>query len=173
MKVHVAPTGNLIHSVPKFSLKLCAVQAFVITTVIILGCSSPDRVSAQAFPGAGSNRMDGDWRNVDRAPGNFAEIVIEGNNIHPYAACNPTACDWGVIKAMSFGSSVQSAYPVALLAQVNNGFDQVWIAVRLGVDDRLRVETFTRFNDGSHRADYSVVSYFDRGVPPANPYVHP
>jgi len=173
MKVHVAPTCNAIHSVPKFCLKLRAVQAFVITTVIILGCSSLDRVSAQAFQGAGSSRMDGDWRSVDHAPGNFAEIVIEGNNIHPYAACNPTACDWGVIKAMSFGSSVQSAYPVALLAQVNNGFDQVWITLRFEDDDRLRVETFNHFTDGSHRADYSFVSYFERGAPSANPNVHP
>jgi len=117
----------------------------------------------------GVSRLDGDWRSVDPNTSNFAEIVIEGKNIHPYAGCNPTACDWGVIPAKSFGASVRSSYPVALLAEVNNGFSLVWITIRLGNDEKLRVETFTHFTDGSRRADYSIVSYFDRKGPPSIP----
>jgi hypothetical protein len=169
MKVPVRLSDKSDRSFSIAGLILHVTLVSVATATIVLGCFGLASIRAQDSAETRVSRLDGDWRSVDPNAGSFAEIVIQGRNLHPYGACHPTACDWGVNPARSFGESVRSSYPVALLAEINNGFSQVWITIRLGNDDRLRVETFTHFTDGSHRADYSNVSFFDRSGPRNNP----
>ncbi len=116
-------------------------------------------VLAQTLP---VNRLNGKWVNVDQHTRGLVEIDIDNKKIHPYGSCHPNACDWGEIKAKSFGSNVQSATPTALLAKKTNSFDKVEITVSLEADGRLRAEVFTHFTDDSGRADYREVDYFSR-----------
>jgi hypothetical protein len=169
MKVPVRPSEKSDRNSSIAGLFFNVTLVSIATATIVLGCIGTAPIRAQDSAETRASRMDGNWRSVDPNAGSFAEIVIQGKNLHPYGACHPTACDWGVITARSFGASVRSSYPVALLAEINNGFSQVWMTIRLGNDDRLRVETFTHFTDGSSRADYSDVSYFDHSGPPHIP----
>jgi hypothetical protein len=169
MKVPVVSSVSRKRGFSIVGLVVRVMPIFIAATAIVFGCISTAALRAQDSPVMGVSHLDGDWRSVDPNTSSFAEIVIEGKNIHPYGACHPTACDWGVFPAKSFGANVRSSYPVALLAEKNNGFSQVWIAVRLGDDEKLRVETFTHFTDGSRRADYSTVDYFERGRRPYTP----
>jgi hypothetical protein len=113
--------------------------------------------------------LDGDWRNVDPNTRSIVEIIIAGKDIHPYGACRPNACDMGVITAESFASSTQSSDISKLVAKKNQGFSQIEISLSLEPDGRLRAEKFTHFTDGSGRADYSSVDYFNRSGPLNNP----
>ena len=118
------------------------------------------------FAGAQSpvvtNDMNGTWFNVDAKTRGLVQIEIKGNKIHPYGACHPDPCDWGVLKAKSFAQTVDSGLAVALLAKQNTGFSHVEITLSLERDGRLRAEVFTHFTDGSGRADYRSINYFMR-----------
>jgi hypothetical protein len=133
---------------------------------LALGCSGAAAQQPQNARGMGSSRLDGDWQNVDPQTRDLVEILIQGNKIHPYGACLPTACDWGVIKAKGFASSVDSADITRLVAKKTTGFDQAEITLSLEPDGRLRAELFTHFTDSSGRADYSTVNYYTRGRRP-------
>ena len=136
---------------------------------IFTGCFGAASARAEQSAQAGVGGLDGDWLNIDPNTGGIVEIVVTGKKIHPYGQCHPTACDWGAIKAKSFASSVQSSDINKLVAKKNNGFNQVEITLSLGADGRLRAESFTHFTDGSGRADYSAVNYFQRGRRPYTP----
>jgi hypothetical protein len=142
---------------------LRAMLTCLAAAAIVSGCFSAASVRAEQSAQAGVSGLDGDWLNVDPNTRGIVEIVVTGKKIHPYGRCHPTDCDWGTIKAKSFASSVQSSDISKLVAKKNNGFNQVEITLSLGADGRLRSESFTHFTDGSGRADYSAVDYFQRG----------
>jgi hypothetical protein len=133
---------------------------------MVIGVFSAARVQAQDAP---QNHLDGDWKNLDPNTRGIDVIVIAGKKIHPFGTCHPKDCDWGVIKAKSFASSVDSADISKLVAKKYNGFDTVEITISLVDFGTLRVDTFTHFTDGSGRADYSAVYYFHRSVSPFAP----
>jgi hypothetical protein len=131
---------------------------------------APPRAPAPAKrPTPRPSGLDGDWRNVDPNTRSIVEIIIAGKDIHPYGACRPNACDMGVITAESFASSTQSSDISKLVAKKNQGFSQIEISLSLEPVGRLRAEKFTHFTDGSGRADYSSVDYFNRSGPLNNP----
>jgi hypothetical protein len=138
----------------------------VAVTAILFGAFSAARVQAQDIP---QNRLDGDWKNIDPHARGIDVIVIAGKKVHPFGVCHPKDCDWGVIKAKSFASSVDSADISKLVAKKYTGFSSVEMTIALLRDGRLRVDTFTHFTDGSGRADYSDVNYFQRSVNPFAP----
>lgn len=131
----------------------------------VLGAFHPAKAAAQSGP-QWMTDFDGTWFNVDPATRGLVEIVIHGAKIHPYGACHPDPCDWGVIKTKSFGPNVNSSAPAALLAKQTTSFSKVEMTLSLELDGRLRAEWFTHFTDGSGRADYRSVNYFARGRMP-------
>jgi hypothetical protein len=140
------------------------VSLFTVSGVV--GAFRTSTALAQSSP---VNRLNGKWVNVDPHTRGLVEIDIDNKGIHPYGACHPTACDWGTIKAKSFGSNVESPTAAALLAKKTNSFDKVEITLSLEADGRLRAEVFTHFTDNSGRADYRAVDYFSRYREPYNP----
>ena len=166
MKLPVTFSGRRGSSLLTVSAVLRRLLVTAATAAIAIGCFSAVPAQAQQTAQAGTNSLDGDWVNVDPNTRGIVEIVIAGRKVHPYGACHPTACDWGVIKAKSFASSVNSSDIGRLVAKKDNGFSQVEITLSLEADGRLRAERFTHFTDRSGRADYSAVDYFQRGGQP-------
>lgn len=133
--------------------------AFVATTsmaILLPVCGAP---AAPAQSPAAINDLNGTWVNADPNTIGFARIVIDGTTVHPYAACHPSFCDWGILQARIYGASVRSAAPVAMTATFVTNFDEVVITLLLESDGRLRVDSFTHFTDGSRRADYHSSGY--------------
>lgn len=129
-----------------------------------LGIRIAPRAAAQGAAAIGA--LDGTWVNVDPATRGLVRIAIDAKKIHPYGACHPDACDWGVLKAKSFAASVDSSNATALQAKKVTSFSRAEITLSLESDGRLRAEVFTHFTDGSGRADYRTVNYFVRGRAP-------
>ena len=111
---------------------------------------------------AGSQALSGDWKNVTPAARGLVRVIVDGDKVHPFGACHPTACDWGEHRAQIFASKVDAKDSFALLANVDTSFDRTVITISLEEDGRLRVQTFTHFTDATRRADYSVIEYFVR-----------
>ncbi|MGA7832657.1 MAG: hypothetical protein WCA21_17000 [Terracidiphilus sp.] len=138
----------------------------VAITAIVLGAFNSARARAKDSP---DSRLDGDWVNIDPNTRGIVEVIIAGKEIHPYGACHPTACNWGVIKAKSFAESVNSSEISKLVAKKFNSFSNVELTISRETDGRLRVEAFTHFTDRSGRPDYSTVNYFQHRVSPIAP----
>lgn len=143
----------------KSSLKFPVSIFSILMILSMTGALAISRPAAQQMPA----NFDGTWFNVDPATRGLVKIVIRGVKIHPYGACHPDPCDWGVIKAKNFGSSVNTTAAAALLAKQTTSFSKVEMTLSLDPDGRLRAELFTHFTDGSGRADYRTVNYFMRG----------
>jgi len=169
MKVPVVSSVSRKRGFSIVGLVVRVMPIFIATAAIAFGCFSTAALRAQDSPTVGVSRLNGDWQNVDPNTRGIVEIVVKGMKIHPYGKCHPTACDWGTIKAKGFASSVDAQDVSRLVAKKHNSFDQVEITLSLEADGRLRVESFTHFTDGSGRADYSAVGYFQRGRRPYTP----
>ena len=166
------------------------VLAAVAMTALVLGAFNTARVQAQKVS---QNLLDGAWKNVDAHTRGIDVIVIAGKKIHPFGACHPKDCDWGVLKlkARRVASSGNPTYisklvikhpaqsfaydPMARLTYEDDQVvtdETVKIMISLLPDGRLRVDTITRFIDGSHRAKYGTVNYFRRVQSPFAPTTH-
>jgi hypothetical protein len=109
--------------------------------------------------------LNGVWINVNPKTRGLVRIEIQNKKIHPYGACHPDPCDWGVLKVKGFASTVDSGVAVALTAKQTTSFSHSEITLSLEHDGRLRAEVFTHFTDNSGRADYRSVDYFERVRP--------
>ena len=94
-------------------------------------------------------------------------IEINGLNIHPFGACHPSPCDWGIVLGKNFAGSVDSSGVAAMTAQVVTSFSETTLTLARETDERLRVDAFTQFTDQSNRADYHSTDYFRRDLRPA------
>lgn len=126
----------------------------------------PDFACAAAAQQPAAGSLNGVWVNVDPHTRGLVRVAINGNRIHPYGACQPDPCDWGVLKAKSFSGSVDSSNQTALEAKQTTSFSRVNLTLSLEPDGRLRVEAFTHFTDNSGRADYHSENFFVRGRAP-------
>jgi hypothetical protein len=124
--------------------------------LLFLGCPGS---AAQDRP---ARDLNGTWVSADPDRGAFVRIVIDGTTVHPYGACRPSGCDWGVIAGRIYCASVGSSLPVGMVATAVTNFDEVVITLLLEPDGSLRVDSFTHFTDGSRRADYHALSYLVR-----------
>ena len=138
-----------------------------ILAICVLGFPGISVLPAQNL--SPSSSLNGTWVNVDPQTRDVVRIVINERKIHPYGACQPDPCDWGVLKGKSFASGVDSSNATALTAKMTTSFDRVDLTLSLESDGRLRAEAFTHFTDGSGRADYRAVNYFIRGRIPYVP----
>jgi hypothetical protein len=139
--------------------------ALVTTTplaIFLPVCGAP---AAPAQAPVVTNNLNGTWFNVDARTRGLVQIEIHDKRIHPYGACHPDPCDWGVLKAKSFAPTVDSNYAMALTAKSTTNFSRSKLTLSLETDGRLRAEVFTHFTDGSGRADYRFVNYFTRMRP--------
>lgn len=129
--------------------------------------------AATAFSSAASadiNDFRGVWVNADRNTRGISRIFIRprsrGVAIRVFSKCMPDDCDWGRSRAVSYADRVGGDArrdARALTAVYDKGFADTTLVIRLARDGRLRVRSFTRFKDGSGRANYMNTQTFVRG----------
>ena len=111
--------------------------------------------------------LNGTWVNVNPGTRGLVRIVIDGSNIHPFGACHPNPCDWGIVQGRSFAAGADSRDAAAMTAQVITSFSETTLTLARETDERLRCDAFTHFTDNSNRADYHSTDYFMRDLRPA------
>jgi len=142
-----------------FGFSLCVASFTVCFSVILPVCAARQAPAQQP---AATGSLNGTWINVDPATRGIVRIQIKGNKVHPYGACHPDLCDWGVLKAKAFAGGADSSSAAALLAKQTTAFGRVQITLSLDTRGRLQVEEFTHFTDSSGRVDYRTVNTFMR-----------
>jgi hypothetical protein len=118
---------------------------------------------------AQASGADGNWVNVDAKTRNLARITIEGMSVHPFGACSPTPCDWGVLPAKSSTTQAGTVRRAALVAVHTTKAEQNTLTIVVDPDGRLSVNVLTHFTDNSGRKDYNVVNTMTRATPHSQP----
>lgn len=113
---------------------------------------------------ADSSAMNGDWRNVNPKAQGLARVEIAGRAVHPYGACKPAACDWGVLSGVGALSGADLGVVSGMRLKVDRWTDSSHVVLTLSPEPegRLRVQTLTHFTDKSGRADLSTTEIFER-----------
>ena len=113
----------------------------------------------------------GDWSNVDSNTGGITtlNIGISGNSaqVHAWGKCHPTDCDWGTVSAFAFAPDVSSdlaSQAQALMAIFDAGFSETTLFIK-PQGNRLSVQSYTRFKDGSGRSNYASSNVFQKTSP--------
>jgi hypothetical protein len=128
---------------------ICAVAG----TLLLCGA-----ITAQTQQSAERGGFNGNWVNADAKTRNLARIEIEGMNVHPFGACSPTPCDWGVLPAKSDTKPDGVIRRATLVAVHTTKAEQNTLTIQLEQDGRLSVNVQTHFTDNSGRRDYGVVN---------------
>jgi hypothetical protein len=107
----------------------------------------------------------GTWENIDPDAEGIVKLIITdegGIQIQAFGSCSPEPCDWGIVAGEAYGRNESAARANSFFAVFDTGnVESVMTGSRNG--DRLRVEVFTRFMDGSGRADHVFAAVFSRG----------
>ena len=111
-----------------------------------------------AVANAQKDRLVGTFVTTDANERSITQVTLSADNqIHVWGKCHPTDCDWGVVSTNVYGPGVEANLDTsakALSAFYNPGFANVIVIVTPLPEDRVRVETFTKFIDRSRRTDY-------------------
>jgi hypothetical protein len=109
------------------------------------------------------------WKNV--APsGGLTKIKIAGTvanpNVRAFGACSPTDCDWGRVRATTYGASISSTRGDTLLAPYKFGFKKAQLVITYTRVSRkvekLTVSVYNEFTDSSARSNYATTATFVR-----------
>jgi hypothetical protein len=111
--------------------------------------------------------LTGTWTAV-KSEGGLTQITIAESGgafqIHPYGACSPTDCDWGVQSATQFSDSPTSSTPVGFQSSINQGFASRFLQGHLILSSTgetlLEVTTQSTFVASDARYDYELTEDF-------------
>jgi hypothetical protein len=102
----------------------------------------------------------GQWKNVDAGTDGLSkiEIVVDGVAVstEAFGNCSPTDCPFGSTNALAYAPNVSDDIVLkasALTADYDFGFAQVRLVIHRMGRNRIRIETFSHFKDGSARTD--------------------
>ena len=103
------------------------------------------------------------WINTHTASRGIVKVVLSNNEgalaVQAFGACDPSPCDWGERTPAVFAENVGSRTAKTISVVYDFGFMETSLQVftKLGV---MVVAVFTRFKDGSSRADYFDREFF-------------
>ena len=130
--------------------------AFLLSLVSLSTCS------------ASLAQFAGDWTNVDTNTGGLTtlSIGVSGTSatVHVWGRCHPTDCDWGEVQAVAFAPDVSSdmvSQARALVAIYDEGFKETTLIIK-PQGNRLSVQSYSRFKDGSGRSNYRSDDLFQK-----------
>jgi hypothetical protein len=121
-----------------------------------------------APPALVSNAL-GTWNNV--APsGALVQVKIGGTTADPivqaFGQCSPTACDWGRVHGITYGTSISSIRGTTVLAPYNFGFKRSQLVIKYSRTitnvEKLTISEYNEFTDGSVRSSYLMKETFVR-----------
>jgi len=104
----------------------------------------------------------GRWVNVDRDTNGITRVEVWRDGwrlwVRVWGQCRPRDCDWGQTEGHVYArtSGGDRSDAVAVSANLNAGFARKYIVLRLSRGGNLRLESFTNFDDYSHRSDYFI-----------------
>ena len=127
----------------KFFAALAVAAAF--------GLASPASADVSAF--------GGHWNNVDPATTSIVtvDMTIRGGGalyVHPWGACTPTPCDWGM------KLTTPTVPGVAYTVTYNQGFAVKKLGITIIAGGKLQIVTNVVFTDNSGRAPYQKTDVF-------------
>jgi hypothetical protein len=111
-----------------------------------------------ATANAQKDRFTGSFVSTDPNTRGVTRVVISDDQIHIWGRCHPTDCDWGTIKVETYAPSVDAdklTTARAMSAYYEKGFATTIVIITPLAQNRLKVETFTKFRDRSGRSDYT------------------
>ena len=110
----------------------------------------------------------GNWVNTSPTGGNIRRIIISLNfngtlSVRVFGNCVPTACSWGKVHGITFGTSISSTRGRVFLAPYQFGFANKLVDGTTNLfGTRLTVRTYTEFTDNSGRSNYVSTDTFFR-----------
>ena len=134
------------------------VIALVACMLMFLGPSSAS---------AGLDQFSGRWGNINTKTRGVTRleisIVDSKVKVHAYGMCLPKDCDLGELEGIAYAPNVGSKLSeTAQAITVSYAGGERIMILRPIANDRLQVETFTRFTDKSGRTDYTSTYTFAR-----------
>ncbi len=142
-------------------------RTFAYTLALVVLLAGFGTRSAEARQPSNDSRLNGTWVNT-KADGGLVEVVITGGNgsleVHPYGACSPTPCDWGIHPALGFSSGVASYTAIGFHVTISFTFKTVYmqghlIKTPLG-QTLLEITTQSKFVSTDSRWDYELTEDF-------------
>ena len=117
------------------------------------------------------NQFIGNFRNVNGSTSGITRIDINrsGANlrVQVWGQCSPRDCDWGVENGFAYADSAGSD-PVNAARMVSviyrKSFAETILTIRPLAGNRLQIENFTRFTDGSGRSAFVDRETFVREI---------
>ena len=121
----------------------------------------------------------GNWINADNNTRGMTQLKIRTQGkkvwVRAFGQCHPTDCDWGEVKGAAYANNAgQNLKRKANLvsAEFKPGHSRTFVTITKLNNNRLKVNSFTHFTDGSGRANYHKSMVFRRAVI-ANPFPFP
>ena len=116
---------------------------------------------------ASLDQFAGRWENIDAKTRGLTRleisIVDSKVKVHAYGHCMPSECDLGEVEGIAYAPNVDSKLKESAQAiTVSYARGETIMIVRPIANDRLQVETFTRFSDKSGRSDFTSTYTFAR-----------
>jgi hypothetical protein len=108
----------------------------------------------------------GTWVNTAPGGGNIRRIILSPGpggtlRVRAFGNCVPTACAWGKVTGITFGTSISSHTGRVFLAPYKFGFANKLVDGSVNAfGTRLTVYTYTEFTDGSGRSNYVSTDTF-------------
>jgi hypothetical protein len=141
--------SNTLHFIRGFFNMLK--YALAITTAL-----SVVAISVPAFAGS-ANTMVGTWVNTDSNTRGITKIVITESGsqyeVHAFGKCHPNDCDWGKTLMTTYGDDVSDPTHKVGMAEFNPGFAKTMLSIQQS-GNRITLDGFTNFTDGSGRQNY-------------------
>jgi len=110
---------------------------------------------------AASGDFLGAWANSNRSTRNIVRAEITPDKmIRLFGACTPTPCDMGKVPLVTYGRSISDANHKFATAQYNLSFKKVVVTVKILGGNRMYLETYNQFTDGSNRKNKWVGQSF-------------
>ena len=111
--------------------------------------------------------LTGTWTAV-KSDGGLTHVIITESGgafqIHPYGACSPTDCDWGIQPASQFSDNPTSSTPVGFQSSINQSFASRFLQGHLILSSTgetlLEITTQSTFADRDTRYDYELTEDF-------------
>lgn len=124
---------------------------------------------AHALAPSNTNLL-GTWENVDPNTRGIIRIIIANNGaggitVHPFGACHPNPCDIGQVRALVYSNSVGDGVGMHFTANIKSDFAKTILTGTVRNSPRgprLRVNSYTKFTDGSNRYNYSSTASFQK-----------
>jgi hypothetical protein len=108
----------------------------------------------------------GKWKNINAGTRGVVQIEVAPDmSMHMWGACTPTPCDNGITPLVTFGKDVSDLNHRVAMGHYKYNFKEVGVVLKLSGRQRLSLEHFNKFTDGSARQNYYMTEIFKKLMP--------